>query len=317
MWKDYRLRYRNRICNGYVLCNSTIRLGKVRQAFRGCISTCLEAAGLEAYRVDKDPSVAVPIDSIEEGIRQASVCLADITADNPNVWYELGYAFASGRPVVMVCSEERTGKKYPFDIQHRSLIPYLADSPSDFDRLRDSLEVRIKALLMMGETLQKLSEADPVAPVEGLTQAEILVLAVVAGSSFLPSNPVAVYGAKRDAERAGVTNMGFNIGVRRLTAKKFVEIGNFQDEENGQDYDGMKITESGWAWIEKKRIAICAPSSKSRNHPQRHSFLSKKKRREDDVMCENSGGWTGGPGLAVFETREDDMEVREGCGLQS
>ena len=34
-------------------------------------------------------------------------------------------------------------------------------------------------------------------------------------------------------------------------------------------------------------------------------------------MCENSGGWTGGPGLAVFETREDDMEVPEGCGLQS
>jgi hypothetical protein len=25
----------------------------------------------------------------------------------------------------------------------------------------------------------------------------------------------------------------------------------------------------------------------------------------------------GGPGLAVFEAREDDMEVREGCGLQS
>ena len=26
---------------------------------------------------------------------------------------------------------------------------------------------------------------------------------------------------------------------------------------------------------------------------------------------------TSGPDLAVFESREDDLEVREGCGLQS
>ena len=113
--------------------------GKFDKRFADVYKPAIEAADLEAYRVDKDPSVLIPIDSIEEGIRKASVCLADITADNPNVWYELGYAFASGRPVVMVCSEERTGKKYPFDIQHRSIIPYLADSPSDFEKLRESL----------------------------------------------------------------------------------------------------------------------------------------------------------------------------------
>ena len=55
----------------------------------------IEAAGLEAYRVDTDPGVQVPIDAIEKGIKQATICLADITTDNPNVWYELGFAFAS------------------------------------------------------------------------------------------------------------------------------------------------------------------------------------------------------------------------------
>src|SRR5882724_6324122 len=94
----------------------------------------IEAAGLKAYRVDRDPSVEVPIDSIEEGIRDAALCLADITADNPNVWYELGYAYARGRPVVMVCSDER--KKYPFDIQHRTIIPYVAESTRDFEALK-------------------------------------------------------------------------------------------------------------------------------------------------------------------------------------
>lgn len=224
--------------------------GKFDKRFADIYKPAIEAAGLEAYRVDKDPSVSVPIDSIEDGIRQAAVCLADITADNPNVWYELGYAFAIGRPIVMVCSDERTGKKYPFDIQHRSIIPYQADSPSDFDKLKASLTARITALMKKGETLQQLSESDPVAPVEGLTQAEILVLAVVAGSSFLPSNSVSAFSAKRDAERAGVTNMGFNIGIRRLLAKKFIEIVELWDENSGESYEGIKITDGGWVWVE-------------------------------------------------------------------
>jgi hypothetical protein len=33
----------------------------------------------------------------------------------------------------MVCSHERPDKKYPFDIQHRTIIPYVADAPSDFE----------------------------------------------------------------------------------------------------------------------------------------------------------------------------------------
>ena len=55
-----------------------------------------------AYLLDRDPGVDVLIDAIEEAIRSA------ITTDNPNVWYELGFAFAAGRPVVMVCSQPKT-----------------------------------------------------------------------------------------------------------------------------------------------------------------------------------------------------------------
>ncbi len=84
--------------------------GKFDKRFTDVYKPAIEAAGLEAYRVDKDPSVLIPIDAIEEGIRKAEVCLADITTDNPNVWYELGFAFASRRPIVMVCSDERREK---------------------------------------------------------------------------------------------------------------------------------------------------------------------------------------------------------------
>lgn len=224
--------------------------GKFDKRFDDIYKPSIEAAGLDAYRVDKDPGVSVPIDAIEDGIRKAAICLADITADNPNVWYELGYAFAIGRPVVMVCSEERTGKKYPFDIQHRTIIPYLADAPSDFDRLREKLTARLKALIEKGEVLRNIAESDPVATVQGLSHAEVMVLAVVAGSSFLPGNPVSVYSCKRDAEQAGVTNMGFNLAVRRLLTKKFVVIDTLFDEHTEQPYDGIGVTDLGWSWIE-------------------------------------------------------------------
>src|ERR1017187_10997241 len=117
--------------------------GKFDRRFDEVYSHAIQDAGLDPYRVDKDPAVDVPIDSIENGIRVAAVCLADITTDNPNVWYELGFAFAAGRPVVMVCSHERPDKKYPFDIQHRAIIPYVADAPSDFETLKQSLTDRI------------------------------------------------------------------------------------------------------------------------------------------------------------------------------
>lgn len=224
--------------------------GKFDKRFNDIYKPAIEAAGLEAYRVDQDLGVQVPIESIEKGIRQAAVCLADITADNPNVWYELGFAFASAKPVVMVCSEERTGKKYPFDIQHRSIIPYLADSPSDFDKLRDSLTAKIAAIVKHDAVLEKIAEESPVNPVHGLSPPEVLVLAVIAGDAYLPDLATSVNNAKRSAERAGVTSMGFNLAVRRLMQKKFIREQEIFDEMNSEAYAGLAIAELGWSWID-------------------------------------------------------------------
>jgi len=239
--------------------------GKFDKRFDDIYKPSIEAAGLEAYRVDKDPGVSVPIEAIESGIKSAAICLADITADNPNVWYELGFAFASGRPVVMVCSEERTGKKYPFDIQHRTIIPYLADAPSDFDRLREKLTASLKALIEKGAALRNIAESDPVAPVEGLSHPEVMALAIIAGSSFLPSTAVTVWAAKRDAEQAGVTNMGFNLAVRRLSAKRFIEIDQLFDERDGEAYDGIRVTDAGWSWIEANETLFILHRQEQKN----------------------------------------------------
>ncbi|MDI9332962.1 MAG: hypothetical protein QM533_01150 [Cytophagales bacterium] len=223
--------------------------GKFDKRFVDTYKPAIEAAGLTAYRVDADPGVSVPINAIEEGIKSASICLADITVDNPNVWYELGFAFASGKPVVMVCSEERTGKKYPFDIQHRAIISYQADSLSDFDNLKRKLTERLKALVEKGETLRHIAEADPVASVKGLTQPEIMGLALIAGGGLTMKDAVGVWSVKQDAERAGLTNLGFNLAVHRLNSKKYVEFCEVEDF-NREAYEAIRVTAAGWSWID-------------------------------------------------------------------
>jgi hypothetical protein len=224
--------------------------GKYEKRYEDVYRPAILAAGLDPYRVDKDPSVEVPIDAIEDGIRAALVCLADITTDNPNVWYELGFAFALGRPVVMVCSEERPGRKYPFDIQHRVIIPYQAESRSDFDVLQNAITERIKALRNRTDVLKAIRETEQVAPIHGLTQPELTVLAAVAGSIVLPEETVGVYGAKTDVERAGFTSLGFALGLKRLREKQLVTICSERDH-NGEEYQAITVTPEGWDWIEQ------------------------------------------------------------------
>ena len=66
-------------------------------------------ADLEPYRVDRDPKTKIVYQDIQDGIKDSLLCLADITTDNPNVWFELGYALATDKEIVMICarSEER------------------------------------------------------------------------------------------------------------------------------------------------------------------------------------------------------------------
>jgi hypothetical protein len=218
--------------------------------FDEVFSPAIKAAGLDPYRVDRDPKVDVLVDGIENGIRIATVCLADITIDNPNVWYELGFAFASGRPVVMVCSDGRTGKKYPFDIQHRTIIPYRAESPSDFEALKFAITSRIKGLMTRTDKLRDIQASEQVAPVQGLTQPELLVLAAVAGNVILPGERVGLYSAKMDVKRAGFTAIGFSLGVQRLHKKEFIEL-HETFEINGERSQEVAVTTGGWDWIER------------------------------------------------------------------
>ena len=150
--------------------------GKFDKRFKDTFEPAIRDADLEPYRVDQDPKVQVPIDAIEKGIREAALCFADVTTDNPNVWYELGYAFAANRPVIMVCANDRTD--FPFDIQHRTVIRYGTDSRSDFDVLRDKITTRAKALMSQGTPVEAPTPSDGSAD-DAPSPIEVALLAIL------------------------------------------------------------------------------------------------------------------------------------------
>jgi hypothetical protein len=111
--------------------------------YQNVIEPAIQDAELEPYRVDMDKSVQVPIKSIEEKIKESEICFADISDDNPNVWYEVGFAVACEKKLVLACSDKR--EKYPFDIQHKNIVNYKART--GHKKLKKEITARLKALL--------------------------------------------------------------------------------------------------------------------------------------------------------------------------
>ena len=135
------------------------------------VAPAILAAGFEPYRVDRDSSADNLNEQIEGGIRRADACFADITADNPNVWFEVGFAIALGKPVVLICSSVRT--RYPFDVHHRPVIRYRLESPMDFHELERKITKHLQ------ERCALSSKSGPIS-LEMLTENHRRVLSVIA-----------------------------------------------------------------------------------------------------------------------------------------
>ena len=204
-------------------------------------------AELEPYRVDRDPSVSVPIEDIEQGIEVSEMCLAEISTDNPNVWFELGYAIARKRDVALLCSDERK-TPFPFDVQHRAIIQYSTESQSDFEQARSKITTRLKALLNKRRELGQVASIPSVSKVEGLEQYEIAGLVAVAQAVEDPEAGISTYIFRQNMEQAGFTQLAATLALRSLIDREMLERFEDQDYRNGP-FTAFKITPEGMRWL--------------------------------------------------------------------
>jgi hypothetical protein len=145
--------------------------------FSEIIEPVVVESGYLPYRVDRDESADVIVETIEKMISTSEMCIAEITTNNPNVWYELGYAFAKGKKVIMLCSDERGDEQFPFDVRHRNILTYATKVPSDFDLLKKRLKTRLCG-----------SVTD--APAKPLTELELFLLKLIYNNLNTPNEVV-------------------------------------------------------------------------------------------------------------------------------
>lgn len=132
------------------------------------IKPAAETVGLTPLRADQMHGSGAVAEQIRAAIRESRVCIADVSAANPNVLYEIGLAEALGKPIVLIAQD---GTQASFDIAHVRYIVYRRD---DLESAHTPL---ISALLEQLERT-KIDEARTLVA-NGMYRAAVAVMGVI------------------------------------------------------------------------------------------------------------------------------------------
>lgn len=105
------------------------------QEYRDTFATFKEACkefGFIAERTDESRSFERIVPRIESGIRTCAFVIADVSAPSPNVFYEIGFAKALGKKVILTAKQ---GTELVFDI---------ADNPTIYWDIQEDLRAALR-----------------------------------------------------------------------------------------------------------------------------------------------------------------------------
>ena len=87
------------------------------------------SAGVEVFRVDQITGAGSIVEEIYNAIEQTELLICDISNSHPNVMYELGFAHALMKPVIMISQEPENA---PFDVKGTRILYYGISSLSQY-----------------------------------------------------------------------------------------------------------------------------------------------------------------------------------------
>ena len=224
--------------------------GKFDKLYADVLKPAIEDAGLEPYRVDGDPRASELFEKILEGIEGSDVCLAEISTDNANVWFELGYAFAFHRAEVAIVADRDRVANPPFDVKNLRIVPYDKDSPSDFSKLRVSTTERIEAVLKN----KKEKKAQPQSSSNSgeLDEHEAAALRVVAQHVNEPDEGITPVEFRRKMAQRGFPGADGTLALASLRERGMLEKFEYEDW-NGDSYWQYRLTSMGTRWLSANR----------------------------------------------------------------
>jgi hypothetical protein len=124
------------------------------------IQPACELAGAYAERVDKQIFVGSILERVYNQISKADLIVADMSDRNPNVFYEVGYAHALGKPTILLT---KSADDIPFDLKHYPHIVY----NDRLVELKPALEARVRWLIENPPKAEKF-DADLLVRVNGI-----------------------------------------------------------------------------------------------------------------------------------------------------
>jgi hypothetical protein len=101
--------------------------------------------GFEVVRVDEVVGPGIIIEDIQRQIESSHAVIAEISSQNPNVFYELGYAHALRKPAILLVRRS-DGPAMPFDIRSYRAIFY-DDSIGGKNAVERNLQQHLTAIL--------------------------------------------------------------------------------------------------------------------------------------------------------------------------
>jgi len=115
--------------------------------YREVIKPEAERLGFDVVRIDDIARPGIIFEDIKREIAEAKAVIAEITAPNQNVFYELGYAHALNKPTVLLA--RRGVEPLPFDIRSYRVIFY-DDSIAGKPLVERNLAKHLNAILREG-----------------------------------------------------------------------------------------------------------------------------------------------------------------------
>lgn len=104
------------------------------------IEIAVKEANALCVRADKILGAKPPLEKIKSSIeKDAAICIAEVSEDNANVFFEVGWAFAVGKPILVLWDKVKRPEGLPFDIHNKAGIPYDSSKPGWRKELRGRL----------------------------------------------------------------------------------------------------------------------------------------------------------------------------------
>lgn len=242
--------------------------GKYDRRYSETIRPALIKAGVEPQRADEILGLNPVIEKIETAIDAASICIAEVSEDNPNVWLELGYALALDRPTVILCDKSKRDK-LPFDIQYRPIIFYRTDSRSGYEELEGNIIKWIKNELSTSQRIRSIKVLKLGSETKSdLEDYEVAVLS--SAFAFWPTTEggISHWKLEQNLKEMEFTEIALALGVSGLIERNFLTEKLLIDHDyQNEGYKAYFITNSGIQWLQKNKDSLVVKQPKKEPEP--------------------------------------------------